>query len=482
MKHFKFLLLTAAALLAACTSSDEFNTQEQTQNTEEEMPVGFDTYLSSNSQGATRNAYTGGLFTATQLSDPENGFGIFAYLHGGGNTYKGKPNFMYDQKVVYSTSTEHWEYSPLKYWPNMTPNASHYVDRATGNTATATGDCNMISFFAYAPYIPYTGDTKQNGLASDGTVYGSPENTAKEYGITKFEFPEPESGHAAPLITYKVNPDATKAEDLLWGTAPTGGIFYKAVNGQLVSESAGLPMKNMIKPDAHTYVKFLFQHALTAMTMDIQLAVDQVSARQTGAATEKDFGDGNTKVFIESIVLGPQGSSPAFGFATEGMLSLENTTPNRPLWTKDANGTALDKGTLSILKTEEEGAFITLPTSLTEGDDNSGVLAQSTTYVFGDAAGNAPLMVIPVFTSAANQKLTVTVTYKVVTKASETEGDKNNSSITNSISKDVILKGFRSGRFYKLHLVLGLTSLQVDADALDWAVEEQDVDLPRNMD
>jgi len=481
MKQFKFLLLAAAALLAACTSSDDFNTQELTQNAEEEMPVGFDTYLSSNSQGATRTAYSGGLFTATQLKDPDNGFGIFAYLHEGKDTYKGTPNFMYDQKVAYSTTTKHWEYSPLKYWPNMTPNGSHYVDRATGNTATATDGCKMISFFAYAPYIPYTGDTKQNGLASDGTVYGSTVNTAKEYGITAFTFPSPATGHAAPLITYKVNPDATEAEDLLWGTAPMGGIFYKAVNGQQVNESAGLPMKNMIKPDAHTYVKFLFQHALTAMTMDIQLAVDQVEATTTTPATTPDFGDGNTKVFIESIVLGPQGDSPAFGFATEGILSLDNTTANRPLWTSDGT-TALTKGTLNILKSGAEGAFITLPTSLTEGASNAGVLAQSTTYVFGDAEGEQPLMVIPVFTSAANQELTVTVTYKVVTKASETEGDKNNSSITNTISKVVTLKGFRSGRFYKLHLVLGLTSLKVDADALDWAVEEQDVDLPRNMD
>ncbi len=89
------------------------------------------------------------------------------------------------------------------------------------------------------------------------------------------------------------------------------------------------------------------------------------------------------------------------------------------------------------------------------------------------------LMYIPVFTAASNLPIRVTVTYKVVT----TDGNYTSGTVetNNAISSTVTLKNFKAGRIYNLKLVLGLTSVKIDAEAQDWAVEEQVIDLPRNL-
>jgi hypothetical protein len=79
--------------------------------------------------------------TLDDLKDPEknpNGFGVFAYYTGatawgdvGSST---TPNFMYNQQVTWSS--DHWTYTPVKYWPNA--------------------DGEKVSFFAYAPYTSNT--------------------------------------------------------------------------------------------------------------------------------------------------------------------------------------------------------------------------------------------------------------------------------------------------------------------------------------
>ena len=66
------------------------------------------------------------------------GFGVFAYYTGasGWGTVGSSttPNFMYNQQVTWSS--DHWTYTPVKYWPNA--------------------DGEKVSFFAYAPYTSNT--------------------------------------------------------------------------------------------------------------------------------------------------------------------------------------------------------------------------------------------------------------------------------------------------------------------------------------
>lgn len=466
----KFFMMAAAALFfTACTSNDDLQIKENTQ-TEEEMAVGFDTYLSKNSGGQTRAPYSGGLFGATELQD--NGFGIFAYQHDGDALpATAKPDFMYNQKVEYLSTSSTWSYSPIKYWPNMTKksDSDNGVDSYTGNNAKAD-DCKRISFFAYAPYQE-TNRIKHSSGLKNGLIYtDESQTTEKAYGIYKITTRNEEG---APAIYYKVNPDLTKAEDVLWGVAPYGGIRYTAVNYNPITISYGMPLIGMIKPSTHTKMKFLFQHALTAMMMDIQLAADQVGAGAKDPDEGKDFGDGETKVYVSNITLTPK--TTAIGFATEGKLSLQNTSANVPRWTQANDENFVTGSPLEIVPTPSEGQ-VQLPTTLSSG---VGVKAETATDILGSKT--QPLMFIPVYTTAGqNEVITVSITYTVETTDEGHYGTGGKVVTENTISKDVTLKSFRTGRFYQLHLVLGLTSIKIDAVANDWDVEEQNVDLPRN--
>jgi len=464
MMKTKFLTLAAvgALLLAACTTKDDLLNEAPQQLAEEDMPIGFDTYLSNNSKGQTRAAYTvgtsAGLYNADNLT--ESGFGIFAYLHeteAANNSFTGTPNFMYDQKVEYNTTNKVWTYSPLKYWPNMTAN-----DNRTGNGATMS-KTQYVSFFAYAPYIPTaTADNSDYLNSADGIVKDK-DGTDRAAGITNIVANTGDA--AAPTITYKVNSNASECTDLLWATAPLGGLKYATVKGGgLVNIPAGMPLVNLVKPDTQTKLKFAFQHALTAMKMTIQLAVDQVE----GGGTL----DSNTKVYVESITLtsSKKNETSPIGFATEGKLNLQNTAAFTPRW--ETTGTS---GTWNGDLTISSSGNVTINSALTA--NNTGV----TTDVQGVFSTNKDhtLMFIPVFSEAGDLPVTVSVTYKVVT----TDANYNNEKVetTNTISNSVVLKNYKAGRIYNLKLVLGLTSVKIDAEAQDWAVEESTVDLPRNL-
>lgn len=68
---------------------------------------------------------------ATTPYPANTSFGVFAFYHPGGSWGTSrKPNFMYNEEVVYNGSS--YSYSPVRYWPS--------------------NDENKISFWAYSPY------------------------------------------------------------------------------------------------------------------------------------------------------------------------------------------------------------------------------------------------------------------------------------------------------------------------------------------
>lgn len=102
------------------------------------------------------------------------GFGVFAYYTGSytwnlcdgsgekGHTSKVVPNFMYNQQVEWST--DHWTYSPVKYWPNNN-------NPADGSGAIGSESKNYLSFFAYAPYgVSYITGFSANDAAGAPSV------------------------------------------------------------------------------------------------------------------------------------------------------------------------------------------------------------------------------------------------------------------------------------------------------------------------
>jgi hypothetical protein len=135
------------------------------------------------------------------------GFGVFAYYTGatawgdvGSST---TPNFMYNQQVTWSS--DHWTYTPVKYWPNA--------------------DGEKVSFFAYAPYtsnttgfstntdagapiISYTWEAS-NDLLYDkqidqvkGTVSSAVTFTFK-HALAKVEFKIRRKDNSGPPVTLK---------------------------------------------------------------------------------------------------------------------------------------------------------------------------------------------------------------------------------------------------------------------------------------
>lgn len=148
--------------------------------------------------------------TLDDLKNPvknPNGFGVFAYYTGADNWEtigsSTKPNFMYNQQVTWSS--DHWTYTPVKYWPNA--------------------DGENVSFFAYAPYtsnttgfstntadgapiISYTWEAS-NDLLYDkqidqvkGTVSSAVTFTFK-HALAKVEFKIRRKDNSGPPVTLK---------------------------------------------------------------------------------------------------------------------------------------------------------------------------------------------------------------------------------------------------------------------------------------
>ena len=78
-------------------------------------------------------------------------------------------------------------------------------------------------------------------------------------------------------------------------------------------------------------------------------------------------------------------------------------------------------------------------------------------------------------------ELTVTITYYVFTKDDKLAS--GYARTKNVISKVVTIPGLTNNKAYNLKLILGLTSVKLDAEVADWQVDgSTDVYLPKNND
>lgn len=116
--------MTAAALVAACSNeADEVESGYMPSNDAIVFDASTDDGLTTRASGEINNA-------ALQTK----GFGVFG-SYTGRLTYENttvSSDFMYNQQVTFNNTSNAWEYSPVKYWPNDSR--------------------DYVSFFAYAPY------------------------------------------------------------------------------------------------------------------------------------------------------------------------------------------------------------------------------------------------------------------------------------------------------------------------------------------
>lgn len=215
---------------------------------------------------ATSTRAAGPINSLADLKALTDGFGVFAYFTDtktwaeaisgklvGDVTYP-IPDFMFNQPVTWNllndNTTYDWAYSPPKYWPNSSYNATP----------------RRISFFAYAPWT-YSND--------DGT-------TGETAGIVRMT----SATNKSPHIDFVQPASPTLQSDLLWASCADA-----TRNGQgLVALNGG----------SYTYQKvpLRFKHALACVEVYVQRIYDEPTYGGNHPEQEK-----HTKLFISKLKL-----------------------------------------------------------------------------------------------------------------------------------------------------------------------------------
>ena len=447
MKKFVFALAAIAAVTVSCNTKLESDTPK-----DEPVAVDFSAYLN---RGVTTKAGVTGELTTTGLQGAGAGFGVFAY-YTADEPYSGAsgPSFMYNEKISWDGSK--WVYSPIKYWPNEF------------GAAASSDEVDRITFFAYAPYVAVT--------PSNGMVTG--DNTSGIVALSR------NSVGGDPIVKYIVSLDPTKCVDLCWGVSKNG--LTTSVDGNNNHVAQGAPYIDVVKLKLGDKIDYDFRHALSAINVTIDAAVD--------ATTVGTDVDANTKIFIRSVSFE--------GLATKGALNLNSTAANGPLWTDySGSGTPLAE-VLTVYdgrrdgKEGVEGAVASneTPTGLnpklvqskpyTSSDLTPGV-TKTAVNLFNATSSTASVFVIP-----SSEPLKVTLVYDVETKDDKlstllSDGVTHGSTVENVISKNIQIGGsdfsLEAGKKYTIALHIGLTSVKFDASVSTWADgQSASADLPQN--
>jgi len=442
----KFLSMAAAAMMFAACSENTLQPEPievaKTPAVAGQTPIGFSAYTN---RATTRSGKTGTLTTDGTTSLKAEGFGVFAY-YTDANYYLGdtKPDFMYNQKVAVNTSGV-WAYEPVKYWPN------EY------GASAESDDIDLVSFFAYAPYVDIT-DVAQGTVADTN------------YGIVGFSRNNEKKD---PIVKYVTSFNANNQVDLSWGTVHSDARTWKTLSGADHNFTAGMPWVDVEHPASiDQKMKFNFQHALAQLNVQIDVDADEIThvPNENGPAA-------GTKVYVKSITFE--------GFAQRGALNLNNTSANTPLW-MNFNG----QGKLSEAKAT--------PVTVSGGNLNSTIRLNAAEGVTGslknlfnvdDVTGDdAAKREAPVYLIPNGQPMTVSIVYNVETADDKlagylSDGATHGSVVENKITKTVSFGGanLRAGYNHKLILHLGLNSVKFEAEVKDWTdATEGNVWLPEN--
>ena len=268
------MALTAVALLCwGCSGSEEALSPG--------APGATDDGAISFSTGVTETdtrAFTGPIDNLEALKTVPEGFGVLAYLTDGQTWEKaieGKdqsafpsPDFMYNQPVTWGwlvrkmktvdgvdvldteNSIKDWVYSPLKYWPNSTDNAT----------------ARYVSFFAYAPFV-------------ERSAMGS-------YGITEIT----NSADKRPYLVYKMDvAGGTNQVDVLWSEPALDQT--RNGNGLIDEQPAN-------KYGRYQAVPIEFHHALAAFEVYVQRVYDEPTFSES---SEKSETSNITKLFVSQL-------------------------------------------------------------------------------------------------------------------------------------------------------------------------------------
>ena len=444
------MILAVAAMVASCNVN--IDSVEETGKMTEQA-ISFSAYLN---RGVTSKAGAAGELTTAGLQAATAGFGVFAY-YTADEPYTGVagPSFMYNEKVTYSGGN--WIYEPVKYWPNEF------------GAAAGSDEIDRLTFFTYAPYVEVT---PSNGMVTGDNASGIAALSRNSVG-------------GDPLVKYIVNMDPGSGVDLCWGVSKSG--LTASVDGNNNHVAAGAPYIDVVKTKLGDKIEFDFHHALSALNVQIDAAVDA-----TTAGTDVDA---NTRIFVRSVSFE--------GLATKGALNLNSTVAAGPLWT-DFSGTGAPLAEVLTVydgrrdsKEGVEGAEARneTPTGLNP------VLVQSKPYSSADLSVGVTKTVVNLFNSTTatasvfviptSEPLKVTIVYDVETRDDKlstllSDGVTHGSTVENSISKTIQMGGtdftLEAGKKYTIAMHIGLTSVKFDASVSNWddSAANTNLDVPQN--
>lgn len=219
MRRFYLYIIICSLLTVACSNDDHEAAAGSS------VAINFDANVQTPSPTTRAKGEINEAVSANAKPNDElsyyGGFGVFA-CYTGLHRYSDsnvRPDFMYNEHVTYDT--DHWTYSPMKYWPNG-------EGTVTGNTGE---NKHYVSFMAYAPYS----DT-------DGSA---PTTNPAGYCIPSFSL-QGEVGN--PWLTYRLHSDVAKQVDLLYA-----------------SHTNEHPILDQSKPTTAEKVHFVFEHALACV-------------------------------------------------------------------------------------------------------------------------------------------------------------------------------------------------------------------------
>ena len=414
------MILAAAAALVLCSCA-----KVDTVKVSDNEAVSFGVYAGRAASTKAVSATDYSTLVTDTLKASSYGFGVFGYYTDAADySSSTKANFMYNQQATWNGFK--WTYSPVKYWPN-----EH------GASAVST-DTDKLTFLAYAPFVE---NLAING-DSESTVKDASAAAADEGIIAMTGNKMAEDAK----ITFKVPASSEEQIDLLYGVMAAQ---YTDVENNLIGQ-IGDPLENLTKQKTNGKVEILFKHALAKVAVDIKEVVD-AEAPTTGVNPVSD----GTKVVVKSV-------------------KLVGTTIGR-------------KGELNLYTglwnvSEDSTKFTVAPLPAAISVDAAPTAYPSIAGVDEDGLDKTiDVMLIP-STSPATTITGVEIVYYVCTEDANLDGGV--SVVENKISKDFTTAlTLVKGKQYNLNLLLGLTSIELDATVEAWGDGgTTNVDLPKNVD
>jgi hypothetical protein len=430
------LLMAMTLVVMACTGVEDMAGTPEQERSAQQLPVAFSAYVN---RSTTRGGATGQLTTdgtgGTTTSLRTEGFGVFGYYTGSRQyNQMSLPNFMYNQQVTYNGTSENWEYTPIKYWPNE-------------NGTNGSQNTDYLTFFAYAPYAEVDGAT--------GCVATNPQSGI--VALTRVK----DSGD--PLVSYYASFNPSECVDLCWAA----------------------PLLDQKRPDnIGEKETFNFHHALAALNVQIDADVDVVSHATSSL-------DGKTRIWVRSVTFEGFATKGQLNLNNSASiphwygLGCDCDLTSTPITIYDGRNNR-HEGIAQALNERPTGLNPELVQSVpytvtpTFSSTTTGVTT-SLVNLFSSSAIDAPIYVIP-----TNDPLRVTIEYDVetydpkLTSQYLSDGRTHGSTIENSISA-YITNGttpivMEAGKQYTLNLHLGVASVKMNASVTPWA-DDIDVDV-----